>query len=145
MAIITKVLKPEFGFAMQTNRLINSQGFTIVELLIAVFIISIGILAWGITLGGATKNRAISSDITFASELATSQMELLSLRLQSDKPTASPTYGDDNATHQGVTYSLNWTITENSNSLPFWIIDMNITWQRYGSRSVHYQRLVTGG
>lgn len=130
---------------MQAKKLINKQGFTIVELLIAVFIVSIGILAWGKTLGGATKNRAISSDITFASELAVAQMEILSLELQSKTPTSSQIFGNDNATHQGVIYNLNWSITENTKSLPVWIIEMNVTWQRYGSKSVRYQRLVTGG
>lgn len=118
------------------------QGFTLVELLIATFIISIGILAWGKTLGGATKNRAISSDITTASELASSKTEYLALLLQTKKQNSG---SDDTNTIQGVNYELDWTITEENDLASVWIIDMTVTWQRYGSRSLKYQRIVTGG
>lgn len=120
---------------MQTK---NEKGFTLVELLIATLIISIGILAWGRTLGGATKNRAISSDITFASELATAETERIALNLKEGNYTS----GIDTKSYQGVPYKLSWT-TEGDDGI--WIIDMTVTWQRYGNKSIHYQRLVTGG
>ena len=121
----------------------HQQGFTLVELLIATFIISIGILAWWKTLGGATKNRAISSDITIASELASSKMEHLALKLQ----TANQDSPDSDYTNiiQGVNYKLDWTITPEDAMTSVWIIDMSVTWQRYGNKTIKYQRIVTGG
>lgn len=127
---------------MQTN-FKQEQGFTLVELLIATFIISIGILAWGKTLGGATKNRAISSDITIASELASSKLEHIALKLQSE-PQKSPDHDYDN-TINGVNYKLDWTVTQEHSTSSIWIIDMTVTWQRYGNKSFKYQRIVTGG
>ena len=107
-----KALKQLFGFAMLNNSK-KEQGFTLVELLIATFIISIGILAWGKTLGGATKNRAISSDITTAAEFANSKMEHLALRLQTD-PSLQGT-GKEKIVAQGVEYTLTWTIFDTNN------------------------------
>lgn len=121
----------------------HQQGFTLVELLIATFIISIGILAWGKTLGSATKNRAISGDITIASELAASKVEYLALQLQK-APQDSPDVDDTN-TIQGVNYKLDWTITNEDTMVAVWIIDMTVTWQRYGNKTIKYQRIVTGG
>jgi type IV pilus assembly protein PilV len=124
------------------NKSQYEQGFTLVELLIATLILSIGILAWGKTLGGATKNRAISSDITVASELAAAKIEMLAYQAQNTPP-ESP--GNDNSTIQGVNYTMNWTIDRENNSPSLWIINMNVTWQRYGNKSVQYQRIVAGG
>ena len=134
-----KVFKPSYGYAMQNN-LKNEDGFTLVELLIAALIISIGILALGKTLGGSTKNRAVSSDITFASELATAETERLALNINSK--VGNYTSGNRTEYHQGVPYNLVW-ITDSDSGI--WIIDMTVTWPRYGSKSINYQRLVTGG
>ena len=137
-----KALKQLFGFAMLNNSK-KEQGFTLVELLIATFIISIGILAWGKTLGGATKNRAISSDITTAAEFANSKMEHLALRLQTD-PSLQGT-GKEKIVAQGVEYTLTWTIFDTNNLASTWLIDLNVSWNHYGNKSVRYQRVVTGG
>lgn len=130
---------------MQTNTQ-HQSGFTIVELLIASVIIAVGILAWAKTLESGIKNRAISNDITTASELATAKMEELSFELQEKLPTNDP-----NATirTQGVDFFLEWDInreklTETS-QVKIWKIEMEVTWNRYGSKQVRYSKIVVGG
>jgi len=61
---------------------VSQKGFTIVELLIAAVVISVGILAWAKTQQGGIKNRATSDTITTASELAMSVGEELALESQ---------------------------------------------------------------
>lgn len=123
----------------------SKQGFTIVELLMALVIIAVGILAWAKTLDGSIKGRAISNDITTASELAASKLEHLSLILQKkDLSSAEETFSKN-----GVNYLLSWTIIREQNTIAsatkIWQINMLVSWNHYGNKTLQYQKIVVGG
>lgn len=125
----------------------RQRGFTIVEVLIAGAIIAIGILAWAKAHDSGIKNRAISSDISIAAELATAKMETLSLEIQ--KWSSSHTEINKNATItlQGVTYYQDWEAKKGrffDEGNPVWEITARVKWSRYGPKSVEYQKIVVG-
>jgi type IV pilus assembly protein PilV len=141
----------KFGYEMSCRK--KEGGFTLVELLIAGVIIAVGILAWAKTQNSGIKNRAISSDVSIAVELATARMEILSFEIQKWAAGHSTTSGSDNsATIQGVTYAQSWSAeTPSSGSAhffpdgnPVWEVTVNVSWSRYGPKSVEYRKIVVG-
>ena len=126
---------------MPTNSKIN--GFTLVELLIAAIIIAVGVLGWARTQQGSIKGRALSNGFTTASELGTAKLEELALQSQDNAATLQ---GNDAVTTQGVQYNRIWSIERGEilDGLDLWKIDVNVTWNHYGQRSLDYQRIVVG-
>jgi type IV pilus assembly protein PilV len=131
----------------------KESGFTLVELLIAGVIIAVGILAWAKAQDSGIKNRAISSDVSTAVELATARMETLSFEIQKWAAGHSTTSGNDNPiTLQGVTYDRSWSAeTPSSGSAhffpdgnPVWEVTVSVAWSRYGPKTVEYQKIVVG-
>ncbi|UTF50239.1 prepilin-type N-terminal cleavage/methylation domain-containing protein [Desulfomicrobium sp. ZS1] len=136
----------KFGYEMSYKK--KKNGFTIVELLIAGVVISIGILAWAKAQDGGIKNRALSNDITTAVELATAQLEIISLECQSWSAGHTPNNGNSSFEIQGVEYDRNWSATSQNNFFPdgnpFWEINVDVTWSHYGQKSVQYRKILVG-
>lgn len=122
----------------------SQQGFTIVELLIAALIISVGILAWAKAQEGGIKGRATSDTITTASELAMSIAEELALESQRS---ALPPAKIDSRTVRGVIFSWNGSVTAQQVMTGVWVrsIDVTVNWNQYGPKQVRYERIVSGG
>lgn len=126
-------------------RTYNAQsGFTLVELLIAAIIIAVGILGWAKTQDGSIKGRATSNGITTASELGMAKLEQLAL--ESQRKVAPPNDADVIIT-QGVQFNRSWTINDGNMAAGVRLrkIDVLVTWNHYGPKSVQYQRIVVGG
>ena len=116
----------------------RNRGFTIVELLIAAAILSIGILAWAKTLESSIRGRVISDSITTASELAMKEFEDTAARLYENKvpsPVESP------VTMGGTEYLITRDVDEIND---IHLIVINISWSKYGNKSFKFQRIVTG-
>lgn len=122
----------------------SQQGFTIVELLIAALIISVGILAWAKAQNGGIKGNATSNGITTASELAMSRSEELALESQRS---VKPDNGNDVVTARGFQFARTWTV-ENTlimTGVRVRIIDVRVNWNQYGPKEVRYQRVTSDG
>ena len=121
----------------------KDSGFTIIELLIASLIIAVGILGWSKTQTGSMKSRAISNDITTASELAIAKVEELSLECQNNG--REDLDGSNTVSIQGISFLQQWTVSKNTVAqASFWTIDILVTWQHYEPTSLRYRRVVTG-
>lgn len=122
----------------------SQSGSTLVELLIATVIITVGILAWAKTQEGGIKGRATSGSITTASELAMSLTEELALESQRS---ALPSSGNDMVPIRGIQFSRTWNVTELSimQGAGVRTIDVVINWNQYGPKEVRYQRVTSGG
>ena len=123
---------------------VSQKGFTIVELLIAAVIISVGILAWAKTQQGGIKGRATSDTITTASELAMSIGEELALESQRS---AVPAPNINSRTIRGVVFNWNGSVTPQQVMTGVWVrsIDVTVNWNQYGPKQVRYQRVTSGG
>ena len=127
----------------------NQKGFTLVELLIAVVIISVGILAWARTQNSGIQNRAFSNDITTASELAIAKLEELALENQSN-PNDQALTPDPTIALRGINFIREWKIDsidlQNgvTGKIPSFKIYVKVSWDHYGSNFVEYQRIVVG-
>jgi len=123
---------------------VSQKGFTIVELLIAAVVISVGILAWAKTQQGGIKNRATSDTITTASELAMSVGE--ELALESQRSTV-PSSKNGARTVRGVVFNWNGAVTSQKVMSGVWVrsIDVTVNWNQYGPKQVRYQRFASGG
>lgn len=119
------------------------KGFTIVELLVAAVIISVGILAWAKAQTGGIKGNATSNGITTASELAMSRAEELALESQR----ARPSDDSDEVVARGFRFFRTWSIAEYDVMLGVRVRMINVTvnWNQYGPKEVQYQRVATGG
>ena len=121
----------------------SQNGFTIVELLIAALIISVGILAWAKTQEGGIKGRATSDSITTASELAMSLAEELALE---SKRLTPPILKNAPVTVRGVEFSRTGSVTaETVNGVGVRTVDIIVRWNQYGPKEVRYQRVTNGG
>ncbi len=110
------MMKPRRRLNPQEDR--NDAGFTMVEVLIALFIFVFGILALGSMQITAMRTNLRARQITEASTLATQQIERL-------MGTAYEDLADGNAAADGAT--LNWTVTTDDPIPNTATIVMNIT------------------
>lgn len=128
----------------------KERGFTLVELLIAGLIIAVGILAWAKAQDSGIKNRAISSDVSTAVELATARMEVLSFEIQKWASDPKSRGSKDNSIIiQGVSYDRSWNASTSDDAFfpdgnPVWEVTVRVDWSRYGQKSVEYQKIVVG-
>jgi prepilin-type N-terminal cleavage/methylation domain-containing protein len=93
----------------------KSKGFSLIEVLVALVILSISLLALAGLMIQSTKNSSWGSHITEAVTLAQDRLEALrAVRPQTDIPEG---VNNDQVTGaSGITYTRTWTVTTNATS-----------------------------
>jgi type IV pilus modification protein PilV len=89
----------------------KQRGFSLVECMIALVIVSVGLLGSGALLGTAIRSGLGSKQLTTAKILAQDKFE--SLRNQGY---ASLSSGTDTVAQGGFTYQRNWTVATSGNT-----------------------------
>ena len=90
----------------------NRRGFTIVEILVAVIVLSIGVLALAGTLGTITRMMSNGQQKTRAATVAASTLESLRNQAYTAIPKCSGlSNGSSTTSLYGTRYSSSWTIT----------------------------------
>jgi type IV pilus modification protein PilV len=90
----------------------NRGGFTIVETLVAVIVLSIGVLALASTVGGITRMMSSGQQKTRAATVAASILDSLRNKAYSDIPKCSGlSNGSKTSGLYGTRYASSWTIT----------------------------------
>ncbi len=142
-------------------RIKNAKGFTLIEMLMAMVIFSIGILAAGTMMVRSTSGNTVAGTITHGAEGASNRVEnLLSsaynhpdLNVGTQAPAATIDGLDNNYNGQideaGETGNLaiSWTVQEvvpeaGTDIYNYKIVTVTVNWTRSGARTVVIQRAV---
>src|SRR4030042_1311161 len=110
----------------------KSEGFTLLEVMIALVILSVGLLGLGALQRVAIKTNAFSSEMTYATMIAQQQAEILkSLPFTDANLTAATEANPHTAvgSSKGVQYAISWTVTDNSPATDMKIINISVQWQ----------------
>lgn len=114
-------------------RLVRSQeGFSLLEVLVAITIFSIGLLATANMQALAIKGNGLSRTVTIASTIAQDLLERYK-QLGYDGTPATGVYSDTVAGSDGLTYARSWTIADDG-----WrkVITVTVQWVFHGTHSV---------
>lgn len=129
----------------------TKSGFTLIEVMVAILILAIGILAWALLQDNNIEGRSKSSRMTTAIELAQSVMEANASNVTKWTDTHDAANGTLNSTMDNVIYSLDWSVEKDgsnadlfSGGRAFWKISVDNRWEHYGQHRVNFERVVIG-
>ena len=106
----------------------NQNGFTLIEVLIAMTVFAIGILGVAAMQLGAIKGNSYSSHLTEATTLAQDKMEELMMLDYNDSKLDPGNY-----TKSPGRYKIIWTIKDNVPATNTKTIDIRVTWVENGA------------
>jgi type IV pilus assembly protein PilV len=117
------VRKMSIAARYHMRRFKDSEGFTLLEIMIALVILAIGLLGLATMQIMAIKGNSFGQQMTVASTMAQNELEQLR------RTTGALANGSDTVTDQnGITYTRNWTVTLNSPQAGASTVLITITW-----------------
>lgn len=122
------------------GKLRNSEGFTLIEVLIAISILSIGLLAIGSMQTASIRGNSFASRVTDGATIASDRLEkLMALPYTHSELTA----GTHTETDASRGYTVSWDVTNNSPIGETKRITLQVTWNAYGvQKRVSIQRIL---
>ena len=124
------------------------HGFTLVEVLMAITILSVGILAWVSTQNQNLQSRTTSGHLNTAVELAEGWLEEKSAEVRGWNASHTSTSNNFQQSVSGIPYTLTWAVTNGDQMVPggltFWELDVQVDWTHFGAHSVQFRRIVIG-
>lgn len=123
------------------------NGFTLIEVLVSMAILSIGILAWVTTQNMSIKSRAISNTLSIAEELMVSQMDILGCQVASWGSNHADESGTITSTIASIRYKLFWRVEKGmlvSDGRPLWLVTITVNWSFYGNHSLSGEKIIVG-
>jgi len=125
----------------------HSTGFTLVEVLVALVVLTIGVIGWVASQNSNVRGRDLSGTLAIAQELGRSRVEdLISTALERD-----PNDGGITSVETYVLSSMTYTVSSTLNATrlesegkPVWLINVTSSFDRYGAHSVSLERMVVG-
>jgi prepilin-type N-terminal cleavage/methylation domain-containing protein len=124
------------GVAM--NLPIRSKGFSLVEVMIAMLILAIALLALAGLMVTTTRNSSFGGHMTEASTFAQDKLE----QLRVSPWTGVATGNDTLQGSTGITYTRNWAVTPNADGNQRWV-SITLTWTDPTKNSNHSMRLLS--
>jgi len=116
----------------------RSKGFSLVEVLIALLILAVSLLALAGLMVTTTRNSSFGGHMTEASTFAQDKLEQLSV-----SPWAGVAAGNDTTQGStGITYTRNWTVTPNADGNQRWV-SITLNWTDPTKNSNHSIRLLS--
>ena len=127
------------GSKRVTGWLKDAKGDTIVEILMAICILAVGILAVVTMQTVSLKGNTKSSSVTDGVVIAMDQIE----QLMGLAWTASDLDSGSSHTDTQGQYAISWTVTDNGVISGTKTVDMTVTWSTWGSqRTVSVQQVI---
>jgi prepilin-type N-terminal cleavage/methylation domain-containing protein len=126
---------------------VSRAGFTLVEVLIALVILTVGVTGWVMSQNTNVKSRDLSGTLATAQELARSKVEDLISTAQERNMAEGGLSDQETFAFPLVAYTVSSTLnatTFNSEGKPVWLITATTTFDRYGSHNVTLERMVVG-
>ena len=116
----------------------KSKGFTLIEVLIALVILSVAFLALAGLMVQTTKNNSFGGHITEAATFAQDKLE--ELRASS---WVAITSGSDKMTSSGLGYDRNWTVVPNAIVAPYTeptlnTVTITVNWNDRTNHSIRF-------
>lgn len=118
--------------------LMRSKGFSLVEVVIALFILAICLLALAGLMATTTRNSSMGGHMTEAATFAQDKLEQLRV-----SPWAGVATGNDTVqSSTGITYTRTWTVTPNGDGNQRWV-SITLTWTDPAKNTNHSIRLLS--
>ena len=124
------------GVAMKLS--MRSKGFSRIEVVIALFILAICLLALAGLMVTTTRNSSFGGHMTEASTFAQDKLE----QLRVSPWTGVATGNDTIQSSTGITYTRNWTVTPNGDGNQRWV-SITLNWTDPTKNSNHSIRLLS--
>jgi type IV pilus modification protein PilV len=115
----------------------NTEGFTIIEVLVAMGIFTVAILGVAISATSVIKANQVSYSTTIATNLAQDKLEDLKAN-----PASVASGSESSIPVSGETFSRTWTVTANSPVTGVTKIDVTVTWTDYTTHTVTLSSVV---
>lgn len=124
----------------------DSAGFTLIEVLIAIVILTVGAMGWVMSQNSNLRTRYLSGSLATAQNLARSKVEDLTHIAENRKLSegAISVFDTFNST---IIYNVNATLNSteiNSESKPVWLITAITSFNKYGSHQVTLEKIIVG-
>ena len=129
------------------------KGFTLLEVMVAILVLAVGILAWASAQDNNIENRSLSGRMTTAVELAQTLVEDKAEAVSGWTDTHSAENGTENWTVDNVDYELLWAVNKGSGTnggdlfsggRAIWEVTVDNRWNHFGQHRVNFERVVIG-
>lgn len=115
----------------------RSNGFSLIEVIIALFILAVALLALAGLMVSTTKNNSFGGHMTEASTFAQDKVEELKV-----SPWASVVSNvDTRIGSTGIQYNRTWTVTDNTNGTQRWV-NITVNWNDRTSHSISFLSVI---
>jgi type IV pilus assembly protein PilV len=125
----------------------DSAGFTLIEVLIAIVILTVGAMGWVMSQNSNLRTRYLSGSLATAQNLARSRVEDLTSTAENRKLSDGAISYLKTFVTSSVTYTVNATLNctlINSASKPVWLITSITSFDKYGPHQVTLEKIVVG-
>jgi type IV pilus assembly protein PilV len=117
----------------------NENGFTLVEVLIAIVILAIGLTTWAVTQSSNVESRSRSGKLSTGLEVAQSYIEEYTDVVRT--PPSNSTFSR-NATETINTIPYTVEGDFSPSGLESWLVEVTVEWTHYGTHTVQLERVV---
>jgi prepilin-type N-terminal cleavage/methylation domain-containing protein len=115
----------------------RSNGFSLIEVIIALFILAVALLALAGLMISTTRNNSFGSSMTEAATFAQDKFE--ELRVSSWGSIASN--ADTRTGSTGIIYTRTWTVTDNPYGTQRWV-NIRVNWNDVTGHSISFLSVI---
>jgi len=115
----------------------RSNGFSLIEVIIALFILAVALLALAGLMVSTTKNTSFGGHMTEASTFAQDKVEELKVSSWGNVVSGA----DTRTGSTGINYSRTWTVMNNTNSTQRWVT-VRVNWNDRTNHSISFLSVI---